>query len=927
MRRIAVCVALLAASACHSSGRDGPHDEGQESFVSSAPGGGATPITADSPEDLAGSDTGASTRAIAEADLYARAGDLVLVQNAWRGLQVVDVADPARPLLLARVPLEGQPVGLYLRGTVALVVARDHVRWALDADGQMAVTVGSRLWAVDLAQPAAPIVRAEIPIAGAVEETRIVGDVLYLVTRTTPTWVGWPMGMGVAAEPGAIAPSSSDALLVASVDVSDPAAPAEVAQLELPADGWNTHANVTPERITLARSGWDASGLITRLTAVDISDPAGALVAGAEMQIAGMVRDRWALDLDAASGTFRAIAQDGWNLGARLHVLDWATPGTAAPLAELSIDVREMLTAARFDGATAYVVTALAVDPLWVIDLRKPSNPRLAGQLEMPGQLDFVEPRGDRLLALGHTAEAGSPFQLHVSLLDVADPDRLALLARVPFGPDWGFVPANPDDLRKAFQILDDRGLLLVPYQGFDRGTWRWRGGTQLLAFGRDTLGLRGFVSHAGAVKRAFPLEAPGLLAALSDESLQTIDASDPVAPVELGAIDLARSVADIAVVGAAAAEVSGEWWLGSTELTVVPASDPDATTPVARFPLAGAYARLFRVGTVAWVLARDPWTGATTLEGFDLADPAAPARRGRLTLADTSDGGWGWSVAAELAGETLAVERITWSCDQTSCSSAARVLAVDLRNPDAPRLAGTVEVPSGAWTGGLMAVGTSIWYSQYEWENAGWTVRYYVGRVDLSDPDAPRTFPRVNVPGTFFSASDDGSIVYTEEFAFPASGAPSTWLHALALTDHGTARLLESVELPGVSLGAVRAGAHAYAVVTYPSVVGGAGSDEPIWWSPGRCQLVAVSLADLAVTGGADLPWARILRVAGGKLFLAHAWPDPSIAVYGLGDPGAPAFEQAVRTSGWVYDVVVEDGVAYLPSGRYGVPTVRLAP
>lgn len=922
MNRIALAAAASLAVACSSSSPGGapppagPHAAGDESFVSSPPR--SPGAIAGEPVPVAGPPEGdgaaAPERAVVEADLYVRSGSLVFAQNAWRGLQVVDVSDPAAPALLARVPLTGSPVGLYLVGDVVLVASADHLAWTLDAaTGAVRSAAGSRLWAVDVANPSAPAVLAELALPGVLQDSRLVGDVLYAVSRTTPGWWGGPEPVAGAAE-AAVAPEP-DATVISSFDVRAPGAPVPVARLDLPAAGWEAHAHVTSERITLARAGWGEAGPTTLLTAVDVSDPGGALALGAEARIEGLVRDRWALDLDAASGTFRAVVQNGWNAGATLHVLDWAEPGTASPRAKLAIEVPESVTAARFDGTRVYVVTALAIDPLWVIDASDPSAPRLAGHLEMPGQLDFIEPRGDRLLALGHTPEGGGPFQLQVSLLDVADPAAPRLLARRWFGPEFGWIPASPDDARKAFQVLDARGLVLVPFQGFDRDAWRWGGGTQLLAFGRDALELGGFVPHAGAVKRAFPLDAPGLLAAWSDESLQTIDAADPFAPVELAAIDLARPVWDLAVSGGAAVELSGDLWRGATELVVVPAADPEAPVPLARVPLAGSYARLHRVGPVVWVHATDPWTGSSFLLSLDVADPAAPAVRGRLDLPAAGAGYWDGGSA--LAGSALAIQRVRWSC-AAACTSEAELLSIDLRDPARPRLAAAIPLPRRSWTGGLAAVGSDVWYSQYEWtEGAEYaSVRYHVGRVDLSDPAAPVVHPAVNVPGAFFSASDDGAVVYTEEVHWPwDAAAPTTWLHALALTDRGTARLVGSAALPGYHWGAVRSGAFAYVPGVDPAGL--------------RARLATVSLEAMAVTRTeeVDAGWASVLGAAGGKLFLSGSWPAQAVLVFGLADPAAPVLERTVPTAGWASRVVVEGGVAYLPGGPYGVTTIDLAP
>ena len=437
---------------------------------------------------------------------------------------------------------------------------------------------GSRLFAVDVADPSHPRVLAELPIEGEVTDTRIVGDVLYVVSRDTVgyRWIGFGGG-GVAttspaAGAGATAAGSStqpgaDSATVASFDVSDPAHPREAARLTLPANGWQTHANVTAERITLSFSGWEASaggswGSVTRFRVIDISDPGGALADGAELEAAGEVRDRWAMDHDDTHGIFRAVLASGWNGGAVLQVWSSPAPGAAELLSRLLIDVPESLTAARFDGDRVYIVTARSMDPLWAIDAADPRAPKVAGALHMPGQLDFIEPRGDRLVALGHTNEAGQPFQLAVSLIDVTNLAAPKLLDREFFGSSFGWVSVEPDDLRKAFIVLDPPpggavpGLVLVPIQGWDQASWRFAGGTQLLDFSRDALALRGFLAHPGAITRAFPLDVPPTrLVALSDAALQTVDAADRGAPVELGRLDLARPVTNLALVGGAAVE------------------------------------------------------------------------------------------------------------------------------------------------------------------------------------------------------------------------------------------------------------------------------------------------------------------------------------------------------------------------------------
>ncbi len=954
MRRIAVAVAFVAAAAaCHSGSV--LHPPGAESFVTPVgglpPGGAATAGAGGVADAAAGGTTPAAapTREVEEADVYALDGGTLYVLNAYRGLQIVDVANPAAPRLLSRVPVTGTPVDLYVRNGVAFVLTSDFFWYALDGAGAATPQVGSRMWAIEVADPAAPAVIGELPLEGRLDETRIVGDVLYAVSRRYPYDVyGGPVaGGGVATAGGGgvasgVATTGGDATLVESFDVSDPRAPRAVDRIEIASTGWDTHANVTAERITLSQSGWDASGAVTTLEAIDIRDPGGKLAGGAAVSVPGRVPDRWAMDLEAlptfapgTAGLFRAVVDPGWNAGARVLAFAWPDPAAApAKLSELTLDVAESLTASRFDGARIYVVTAARTDPLWVVDGSDPTRPVLGGHLQMPGQLDYIEPRGDRLVALGHTNEAGLPFQLSVRLFDVADPKAPAQIgAPAVFGPSWAWVPASPDDLRKAFQVLDGAGLVLVPWQGWDPGTWRWRGGTQLVTYARDGVATAGSLDHAGSVKRAFPLGVPGKLAALSDESLQTIDAADPSLPAELAALDLARPVVDLAVVNGIALELSGDFWRGAFDVVTTPALDPEAAVPLGRLSVAAPAGRIWKTGDTAWIGGGDPWGGNAFVASLDASDPAAPRIRARLDLPDPAGAyGWwyfGWTPEV-LAGDALALLR--FSCAPApspagGCTYGAEVVVVDLADPDRPRVASVVPLGAAGWTGGLVAAGTDVWYSKYEWVAGEQAVRYSAGRIGLADPYHPALSAPVNVPGWFVGASPDGRRLYTIEAIGGAGAGPVSWFHALEPTDHGTARLVASARLDGWFWGASLAGGFLYATGQVPeaaTVATAAGTATVTRWTT---RLAAIRVDAMAVESvqAVEAQWGWLAKAAGGKLFVAASARSPAMLVYGLADPGHPALERTVRTSGWVYDVVVEGSIAYLPSGPYGVPMVPL--
>ena len=73
--------------------------------------------------------------------------------------------------------------------------------------------------------------------------------------------------------------------------------------------------------------------------------------------------------------------------------------------------------AVRFVGPTAYVVTFKQVDPLYTVDLTDPAQPRVLGELEIPGYSAYLHPIGDDLLlGIGQEVDDAGPTRRHAAL-------------------------------------------------------------------------------------------------------------------------------------------------------------------------------------------------------------------------------------------------------------------------------------------------------------------------------------------------------------------------------------------------------------------------------------------------------------------------------------------------------------------------------
>lgn len=87
----------------------------------------------------------------------------------------------------------------------------------------------------------------------------------------------------------------------------------------------------------------------------------------------------------------------------------------------------ERIYSVRFMQNRAYIVTFQKVDPLYAIDLSNPNDPKIAGELEIPGFSEYLHPIGDDLLiGIGKGAITGASgttwFQgIKVALFNVSD--------------------------------------------------------------------------------------------------------------------------------------------------------------------------------------------------------------------------------------------------------------------------------------------------------------------------------------------------------------------------------------------------------------------------------------------------------------------------------------------------------------------------
>jgi hypothetical protein len=464
-----------------------------------------------------------SERSVVESDIWKRDGDTLYFFNQYRGLQIIDVSRPDSPQLRGQVPLPAAGDQMYvLSPTQVLLLARDNCSYS-------AAGSESEVLLVDVTDKGAPKVASRLPVPGYIAESRLVGTALYVASqtyrqKTNDAGIQWEWGTGVT-----------------SIDFSNPAAPARGDTLWFP--GWGQVIQATDQYLFLAHTlpigGWPMDVEI-----VDISDPRGAMKHQSRVSIAGTVPDKFKIN---QKGDVLTVISQSWSDTRRwltvLETFSLAQPASPRPLGRLELAAGEQLHATRFDGNRVYVVTFLRVDPLWVVDLSDPVRPRIAGELEVPGWSTYIQPLGDRLVTIGIDPTNG--WRVAVSLFDVREASKPALFDKVLLGENYSWSEATYDE--KAFSVLPEAGLILVPYQGYLTNGFANR--IQLIDLGATNLALRGQIQHALQPRRATVHR--DRIYSISGTELMAVDATDRDHPAVKSTVALSWSVDQVFASGA----------------------------------------------------------------------------------------------------------------------------------------------------------------------------------------------------------------------------------------------------------------------------------------------------------------------------------------------------------------------------------------
>ncbi len=560
-------------------GLEPPTYEGDVLFFRAA----ATPLAASARDAVGNGDTGTNLQEadVDEADVAKTDGERV-VSIAGSDLVVTDVTGTA-PVELGRLELPPRLRSgeLLLQGDIAVVVGWTYLRTGHDT-GRRWMPQPSRaartlIARVDLSDPSEPMLTRLDRVEGELVSAREHEGIVRVVMTTAPElpFVTPGRGRGVrealaqnrqvirnAAAQDWLPRRSTLGIrgkqpVFDCTDVTHPrrgSGPSTVSVLTFAAEstevfaatGLAAEADVvyaSAERLYVATHP-DVDGFCcfdldrrpgtrsqpparTQLFAFDTANTQTSYVAAGSVR--GSIDDRWSMS--EQDGLLRVAAVRGptWQprqtvvsvleeSGGRLHVV-----GKVGGLGR-----REEIKAVRWFDDLAVLVTFRQVDPLYVLDLTDPRQPRISGELKLPGYSGYLHPLGgDLVLGIGQDGSSRGmltgPQAATFDLTNRSVPTRVDATSL----RDRGSSPVEED--ARAFSYLPDSRIAFIPVAG-----WRVPG-TPVVALriepdgALQRLGEPVVVPGGSATVRVLPLSGTRVAVVGNGQVVRVLDAG--VAP------------------------------------------------------------------------------------------------------------------------------------------------------------------------------------------------------------------------------------------------------------------------------------------------------------------------------------------------------------------------------------------------------------
>lgn len=160
---------------------------------------------------------------------------------------------------------------------------------------------------------------------------------------------------------------------------------------------------------------------VTQINRFSIKD--GVIEHKASGEVSGHTLNQFSLD--ERKGYLRIATTDNFSSTEQRNIITVLDMNLKEVAKIGGIAPGETIQSVRYIGDYGYVVTFLQTDPLFVIDFKDMKNPKIVGELKIPGFSSYLHPFNGYLVGIGTDGDDnGAVDALKISLFDISDPTK-----------------------------------------------------------------------------------------------------------------------------------------------------------------------------------------------------------------------------------------------------------------------------------------------------------------------------------------------------------------------------------------------------------------------------------------------------------------------------------------------------------------------
>jgi inhibitor of cysteine peptidase len=439
------------------------------------------------------STTNIQVEGVDEADIVKTDGEYIYVatnndfQSASQNNVYIVKADPQDPRVIAKISLGNNTyvAGLFLSqdSSKLVVLGSQYQLYAYEEAARSEEimiypyysSVNTFLSVYDVSEKAIPVLARNLTLSGSYFNSRMIGNYVYAVVSQPTYFINNDVVLPQVYENAKASEIEPTRIYYADmVDnyftfttfiglniMDDAQEPTNMTVMM----GGTSSMYVSLGNIYVTYPTWSEQGRYTSIYRVRVNG--SELTFEAKGNVLGYVLNQYSMD--EYNGYFRlaTTSQKNQTQQNNVYVLDMNLNITGK-LENLAKD--ERIYSARFMGDKCYLVTFRQIDPFFVLDMSNPAEPKVAGELKIPGYSSYLHPYDENhVIGLGKEDST-----VKLSLFDVANVNNPTEIAKYVVEGDWTDSEALHEP--KAFLFDKQKELLVIPISKTNYGVIDTRG-------------------------------------------------------------------------------------------------------------------------------------------------------------------------------------------------------------------------------------------------------------------------------------------------------------------------------------------------------------------------------------------------------------------------------------------------------------------